>query len=378
MDFTGLRYMVVGAGLFGATVAERLAAGSGERVVVVDTRPHPGGICFSERCKDTGVEIHRHGIHVFHTSDEEVWHYINRFTDFNHHHYKVITLHNSRAYPFPISLVTLQLFFGQGLPDLDSARRFLATQTAGFSENARQNFEEVALARMGKPLYEAFIKGYTRKQWGRDPKFLSAHLADRIPVRLSYNTDFFTDPWQGLPLHGYGELFANLLKHPNIELLLGVDFLEIRRLVPETCSVIYTGPIDTLFDYRYGKLGWRSLDLNFETHNLDDFQGVASVNYPDEDVPITRIHDFRHLHPERQAEHRGTVICREFPKAWQEGSERYYPEPTPEGLHLFGRYAAELPPNYSVGGRIGSYRYLNMDQAIRQALDLYATRLQRR
>jgi UDP-galactopyranose mutase len=378
MDFTGLRYMVVGAGLFGATVAERLASQSNERVVVVDARPYAGGICFSERFNETGVEVHRHGIHVFHTSDEEVWQYINRFTDFNHYRYKVIAMHEGKAYPFPISLVTLQLFLGRGLPDIDSARRFLAGQTAGFSENSRRNFEEVALSRMGRPLYDAFIKGYSKKQWGREPKSLPAELADRIPVRLSYNTDFFTDPWQGLPLQGYSGLFRNLLSHPNIELLLGVDFREIRHLLPEECCVVYTGPIDELFEYKYGRLGWRSLDFAFEAHNVEDYQGIATVNYPDEDVPHTRVHEFQHLHPERRAQHHGTAICREFPRAWRKGAERYYPESTPGNLEIYGRYAAELPSNYYAGGRIGSYQYLNMDQAVRQALDLYATRLCRR
>lgn len=373
--YNSLQYLVVGAGFAGAVLAERIASVLGKHVLLVDKRAVPGGNSASALDPETGIECHTYGSHIFHTSDEAVWSYVTRFSDFTSYRHQVLVKTGGRVCFMPINLKTLCDFFGRDISPSE-AQALLAAAAEGDPATA-QNLEEKAVSLIGRPLYEAFVEGYTRKQWNLPPSLLPASIINRLPVRTDFNTAYFSDPRQGVPLRGYFTLFKNLVSHPNIEFLPNTDFQSIRPLLPETCQIFYTGMLDEFFGFSLGHLRWRSLRFEWETLPVRDFQGTTVMNYADPGVPFTRIHEFKHYHPERRVpfESPRTVICREYPQDWTPGREAYYPVNDAPNQALFARYmdlAAALP-NVHFCGRLASYRYWNMDQAIGAALSLFSS-----
>ena len=366
------RHVIAGSGFFGAVMAERIANVLHEPVLVVDSRAHVGGNSFSETDEATGIEYHRYGSHLFHTSSEEVWAWINRFTRFTNYRHRVMSRHAGRMYPMPINLMTLNSFFGADLRPHEVAA-FIAGRAAEGANAAPANFEEKAISLVGRELYEAFIRGYTAKQWETDPKPLPAEVISRLPVRHSYNDFYFADLYEGLPVDGYHAIFERIYAHELIQVVCGCDFFDVRPLLRPDATVVYTGPVDRYYDYRFGPLGWRTLDFEIERPEVDDWQGAAVVNYPDQDVAFTRIHEFKHLHPERRYPPGRTLIMREYSRFAQPGDEPYYPINTPADRDMYGRYAAlaQQEPNVVFGGRLGTYRYLDMHQAIGAALKAF-------
>ncbi|MFV0406603.1 MAG: UDP-galactopyranose mutase [Propioniciclava sp.] len=368
--------VVVGAGLFGLTVAERLAEQLGMRVLVIDRRSHLGGNAYSEPEPRTGIEVHRYGAHLFHTSNERVWAYVNRFTGFTNYVHKVYTTHRGVVYPMPVNLGTINQFFGAAYGP-EQARALIAEQAAELDGREPTNFVEKGISLIGRPLYEAFVMHYTAKQWQTDPADLPASIISRLPVRYTYDNRYFNDRYEGLPVDGYTAWFERMVDHPRIEVLLGTDFFaasgpvtkaEVTGQVP----VVYTGPVDRYFDYAAGELGWRTIDLEQEVLEIGDFQGTSVMNYADPDVPYTRIHEFRHFHPERDYPTDATVIMREYSRFAQRGDEPYYPINTEADRQRLLSYRAltEREPQVWFGGRLGTYKYLDMHMAIGAALSL--------
>jgi UDP-galactopyranose mutase len=328
---------------------------------------------------ETGIEIHTYGSHIFHTSNERVWNYINQFVSFTDYRHHVQTMYKGRVFPMPISLATINSFWGTALsPQEAQVRIQQEVADAGIVEPT--NLEEKAISLIGKSLYEAFIKGYTAKQWEKDPRDLPADIITRLPVRFNYNTTYFNDRWQGVPAEGYFAIFQNLLRSPLIEVRTGVDFEDVRHLVPADCVVIYTGMLDAYFHHQFGQLEWRSLRFETERVPVTDFQGCTVMNYADQDVPWTRIHEFKHYNPERRDafESPSTIVCREYPQTWRAGLEAYYPINNTRNRELCQRYQelAAKTPNLIMGGRLGAYQYWDMDKAIAHALDMVDRLLQ--
>lgn len=361
--------MVVGSGFFGLTVAERVAGELGRRVLVLERRNHFGGSAYSERDPGTGIEVHRHGSHLFHTSNRRVWDYANSFTSFTDYRHRVFTVHSGQAYPMPINLGTICAYFGRYLPP-DEARRLVRQQAGEIDRNAAANLEDKAVSLIGRPLYEAFVRGYTYKQWQTDPRELPADVITRLPVRYTFDNRYFADDFEGLPTDGYASWLARMADHPRIDLRLGIDFFDVRDRIPARTPIVYTGPLDRYFDYAEGELGWRTLDFEWETLLVGDFQGTAVMNYADSDVPWTRIHEFRHLHPERDYPTDRTVVAREYSRRALRTDEPYYPLNSPADRTTLERYRvrARREPNVFFGGRLGTYQYLDMHMAIASAL----------
>ena len=341
--------IVAGAGIWGSTVARRLAE-AGRKVLVLEKRKAVGGNC---RCRTIdGIEVHLYGSHIFHTSDEAVWKFVNRFAAFNDYRHGVLANYRGKIYHLPIGCTLLKEFFGRDL------------KPSELDESDRQ------------ALFDAFIRGYTSKQWGVPPEEVDPSIIARLKVRDTYSTDYFDDPHQGIPLAGYNELFRKLLDHPNITVRCNRTFtLSGLQTSPSSPAIYYSGPIDALFDYRFGALPWRS--LRFETEHVArrDYQGATVVNYTEASVPYTRIHEFRHYHPEAQgafAKPKGTIITREYPADWRKGDEPYYPIATAESAALLAKYQAEAAkiPGLVIGGRLGGYKYYDMDKSIAAALSL--------
>lgn len=361
--------LIVGAGLFGSVIAERLAS-QGQPVTVIDRRSHIGGNCWSEVDPQTGIEVHRYGSHIFHTSNLEVWDYLSRFTQWNTYQHHVWTACQDRIYSMPINLATINSLYGKNLNPED-AREFIKAESAkeGILEPA--NLEEKAISLIGRPLYEAFIKGYSIKQWQKDPKTLPADIITRLPVRFSYENRYFNDTWEGIPLEGYGRLFERLLDHPLIETRLNTDWSDLRESIDPQTLVIYTGAIDRFFDCRLGSLEWRAIDFEVERFDIADFQGASVINSADEAIPYTRTHEFRHYHPERDYPDK-TIIYREYSRSAQPNDEPYYPVNDARNNKLYAAYQdlAAQTPNVLFGGRLGSYRYYDMDDVVAEALKM--------
>jgi UDP-galactopyranose mutase len=367
--------VIAGAGLFGLTVAERCARELGLRVLVADRRDHIGGNAYSEVEPSTGIEVHRYGAHLFHTSNERVWDYVNRFTAFTDYRHRVFTIFKGRVYPMPINLGTICEYFGRAMSP-DQARALIAEQAREVTEPA--NLEEKAISLIGRPLYEAFIRGYTAKQWQTDPRELPAEIITRLPVRYTFDNRYFADRYEGLPVDGYTAWLERMADHPRIEIRLGTDFFDLDA--PGNVPVVYTGPLDRYFGHREGTLGWRTLDFEREVLPTGDFQGTPVMNYADQDVPYTRIHEFRHFHPEREYPSDRTVIVREYSRFAEAGDEPYYPIDTAQDRAGLTRYRdlARAEKDVWFGGRLGTYRYLDMHMAIASALTLYDNRLRPR
>jgi UDP-galactopyranose mutase len=362
--------LVVGSGFYGLTVAEQAAA-DGHRVGIIERRDHPGGNAWSSPDSVTGIEVHRYGSHIFHTSNTAVWEYVNQFAKFNDYRHRVWTVHDGRVYPMPISLATINQFFEVHLSPQE-ARHLVASQSVDTPSRAA-NFEEKAISLIGRPLYEAFIRGYTLKQWQTDPTELPASVISRLPVRYTYNTRYFSDEWEGIPVEGYGRLLESMAAAPEIALWLGVDWFEIRDRVPKGVPIVYTGPVDQFFDYCAGRLAWRTLDLHTEVLEVPDYQGTAVVNYADEDVAHTRIHEFRHYDPARPSLDTHTVIMTEYSRWAAQNDEPYYPVSRSQDREMLSAYRklADREALIFFGGRLGTYAYLDMHAAIASALGAY-------
>jgi UDP-galactopyranose mutase len=372
MNYGDADLVIVGAGFFGLTIAECAARELGSRVLVVERRNHIGGNAHSRIDPDTGDEVHVYGSHIFHTNSDEVWHYLHRFTEFTAYQHHVFTRHSGRVFPMPITLGTICAFFGRAFTP-DEARALLNDQAAESATREPGNLEEKAISLIGRPLYEAFIRGYTAKQWQTDPRDLPADIITRLPVRYTFDARYFDDTYQGLPKQGYFTLFERMAANPLIRIETNTDFFAIREQLPSV-PVIYTGPLDRYFDFRLGHLGWRTLGFEREVAETHDFQGTAVMNYADEDVTFTRIHEFRHLHPERRVEASRTVIFREYSRRAGVDDEPYYPVDTTADRRMYDSYRAlaVLEPDVIFGGRLGSYRYLDMHQAIGAALKVFS------
>jgi UDP-galactopyranose mutase len=367
--------VVVGSGLFGLTVAERVAEELGLRVLILDRRTHVGGNAWSEREPTTGIETHRYGAHLFHTSNARVWSYVNRFTSFTGYQHRVFTIYEDRVYPMPINLGTICSYFGRYMSPAE-ARALVVEQAGDLSPDAASNLEEKAISLIGRPLYEAFVRGYTAKQWQTDPKELAPEIIARLPVRYTFDNRYFADTWEGLPTDGYAAWIERMVDHPLIDVVLDTDFFEVRDDLPDV-PVVYTGPLDRYFSYCAGPLGWRTLDFEEEVLDVGDFQGTSVMNYADENVPWTRIHEFRHFHPERSYPKDKTVIVREYSRRAESGDEPYYPIDARSDRERLATYRALADQESRVlfGGRLGTYKYLDMHMAIASALTLVDNRL---
>lgn len=356
------RIAVAGAGFSGAVIAHELAR-AGHTIDVFEPRPHVAGNCHTERDSGSGILLHRYGPHIFHTDNERVWNYVRRFDEFMPFTNRVKAVVRAQVYSMPVNLHTINQFFGQCLGPAD-ARAFLAAQAERPAGEPR-NFEEQALAGMGRALYEAFFRGYTQKQWGRAPSELPASVLKRLPLRFSYDDNYYASRWQGLPRHGYTRIVERMLDARGIRVHLGIPFT--RAMCAGYARVFYTGPIDAWFDHADGRLGYRTLDFSFERHD-GDFQGNAVINYCDSDVPWTRIAEHKHFAPWET--HQATIISREHSRSCEPADTPYYPLRLATEKALLARYVerARAEAKVSFVGRLGTYRYLDMHVTIAEAL----------
>jgi UDP-galactopyranose mutase len=354
-------YLIVGAGFAGSVLAERLASQLDKRVLIVDKRPHIAGNMY-DHYDDAGILVHKYGPHIFHTNARDVFEYLSRFTSWRPYEHRVLASVDGQLVPIPINLDTVNRLYGLALsgPELTA---FFAARAEPLGR-ARTS-EDVVVGKVGRELYEKFFRGYTRKQWGLDPSELDAAVTARVPTRTNRDDRYFTDTYQAMPRHGYTRLFERLLSHPNISVMLNTDFHTIDGLIPYR-ELIYSGPIDAFFEYRYGRLPYRSLEFQFETLDRPVAQPVGTVNYPNEHL-YTRTTEFKYLTGQ---EHPKTSVVYEIPRA--EG-DPYYPVPRPENAALYRRYKAlaENTPGVHFVGRLATYQYYNMDQVVAQALKTF-------
>jgi len=354
-------YLIVGAGFAGSVLAERLANGSNKRVLICDKRSHIGGNAYDFYNED-GILVHKYGPHIFHTNSREVFEYLSRFTEWRSYQHRVLACVDGQLVPIPINLDTINKLYGLNLTSFEVQKFF--ESIAEPVEYIRTS-EDVVVSKVGRELYEKFFRNYTRKQWGLDPSELDASVTSRVPTRTNRDDRYFTDTYQAMPRHGYTKMFEKMLDHPNIKIMLNTDYREIVKDIPFK-EMIYTGPVDAYFDYRYGKLPYRSLEFKHETHDTEKFQPAPVVNYPNEHL-YTRITEFKDLTGQ---EHRKTSIVYEFPQA--EG-DPYYPVPRKENQEIYAKYKtlADATPGVHFVGRLATYRYYNMDQIVAQALNEY-------
>ena len=356
-------FVVVGAGFFGAVFAHEVKQ-SGKKVLVIEKRDHIGGNCYSYDDPETGINIHKYGPHIFHTADKTIWTYINTFAEFNHYRHRVRTKIRDQEYSLPINLTTINRFFNLHLTP-EEAAVFLKSKSSVAASPA--NLEDKAISLIGRELYEAFIKGYTTKQWGCDPRDLPADIITRLPVRASDNDLYYDDDYQGIPLGGYTPIFEKLLKGIPVE--LKTNFFDKRESWQSIArKIVYTGPIDQYFNYRFGRLTWRSIRCEAERIPRHDYQGISIMNYADREIPYTRIIEPKHFYPEKVHLWRETVIVREYP--CDNPAEPYYPvglKPDRDLLHQYQKAQAG-EKNVIFGGRLAEYKYYDMDQAISGAL----------
>ena len=354
-------YLIVGAGFAGSVLAERLAAGSDKKVLICDKRPHIGGNAY-DHYNEAGILVHKYGPHIFHTNSQEVFEYLSRFTDWRPYQHRVRASVDGQIVPIPINLDTINSLYGLNLTSFEVEEFF--KKVAEPVERIRTS-EDVVVSKVGRELYEKFFRNYTRKQWGLDPSELDASVTSRVPTRTNRDDRYFTDTYQAMPRHGYTRLFENMLDHPNIKIMLNCDYREIEKAIPFT-QMIYTGPVDSYFDYCYGKLPYRSLEFKHETHDIPVYQQAPVVNYPNEQL-YTRVTEFKYLTGQ---DHAKTSIVFEFPKAQ---GDAYYPVPRKENAELYAKYKAlaDRTPKVNFVGRLATYKYYNMDQIVAQALTTY-------
>jgi UDP-galactopyranose mutase len=359
--------LVVGAGYAGSVIAERFGSQRGVRVLVIDRRPHIGGNAY-DYVDDHGVLVHKYGPHIFHTNAMPIVDYLSQFTDWRPYEHRVVAAVDGQLLPMPINRDTVNRLYGLDLKTEEDVEAFYAERREHVPYI--RTSEDAVVAKVGRDLYEKFFRGYTRKQWERDPSELHASVCARIPIRTNTDDRYFTDAWQKMPADGYTKMFERILGHPNIEVRVGVDFADVKDEV-DYDHVVYTGPIDKYFGYRFGELPYRSLEFELRTEPTPDgglVQPAASVNQPDPDVPYTRTTEFRHM--TGQSPHGSSTLAVEFPRS--EG-DPYYPIPNDETRALYRKYeilAAEVP-GVTFVGRLARYQYLNMDQVVGQALSTY-------
>jgi UDP-galactopyranose mutase len=355
-------YLVVGAGFAGATIAERLAAHAGKRVLICDKRPHIGGNAF-DHYDEAGILVHKYGPHIFHTNSRDVFEYLSRFTEWRPYQHRVMASVDGQLVPIPINLDTVNRLYGTSYTsgELDAFFKSVAEPVAQVRTS-----EDVIVGRVGRELYEKFFRNYTRKQWGLDPSELDASVTSRVPVRTNRDDRYFTDTYQAMPQHGYTRMFERMLTHPNIKILLNADYREVEGTIPHA-EVVFTGPVDEFFDYRFGRLPYRSLEFKFETRNVPVAQPGAVINYPN-DNPYTRVTEFKYLTGQ---EHAKTTLVYEYARA---NGDPYYPVPRPENAALYKQYQdlADATSGVHFLGRLGTYKYYNMDQVVAQSLTLYS------
>ena len=368
--------VVVGSGFFGLTIAERCANELGLDVLVLERRSHLGGNAYSEVEPETGIEVHIYGAHLFHTSNERVWDYVNRFTTFTGYQHRVFARYQGQVYSFPMNLGLINQFFGRSHTP-DEARALIAEQASEIDTDQAQNLEEKGISLIGRPLYEAFVKGYTAKQWQTDPKELSPDIISRLPVRYTFDNRYFNDTYEGLPTDGYTAWLTRMADHPKIEIRLDTDFFDVADDYRGRVPIVYTGPVDEYFGNSEGRLSWRTVDLEAEVKDVDDFQGTPVVNYNDEEVPYTRILEFKHFHPERTYLPGKTVVVHEYSRFAEPDDEPYYPVNTADDRAKLLKYRdlAKQEPMVLFGGRLGTYKYLDMHMAIGSALSMFDNKL---
>ncbi|WP_438022236.1 UDP-galactopyranose mutase [Sorangium sp. So ce233] len=351
-------YLIVGAGFAGSVLAERLASQMNKSVLLCDKRPHIGGNAY-DCYDDAGVLIHKYGPHIFHTASPRIFRYLSQFTEWRPYEHRVLAHVDDKLVPFPINVDTVNALYGTNYSPAEVEAFF--ARVAEPIKHCRTS-EDAVVSKVGRELYEKFFRNYTRKQWGLDPSELDAAVASRVPARTNYDSRYFTDEFQAMPLRGYTRMFENMLDHKKIRIVLNTDYRDIMNEV-NFREMIYTGPVDAFFDHRYGKLPYRSLDFKFETHDKEVFQPGAVINYPNEHA-YTRITEFKYLTGQQ---HPKTSVVYEFPTA--EG-DPYYPVPRPENAEIYRKYKAlaDATPNVHFVGRLATYRYYNMDQVVGQAL----------
>ena len=361
-------YLIVGAGLFGAVFAHE-ATKKGKTCLVIDKRGHIGGNIYTEEVE--GIQVHRYGAHIFHTSRKDVWEYINQFAEFNHFVNSPIAVYKDELYNLPFNMNTFHQLWGVKTPAQAKAK--IQEQIARMHITHPKNLEEQALALVGQDVYEKLIEGYTRKQWGRECKDLPSFIIKRLPLRYTYDNNYFKDPYQGIPKGGYTRIIKKMLE--GVQVCLNTDFFANKKeLMDQAEKVLFTGMIDEFYDYCYGELEYRSLRFETETLEMGNYQGHAVVNYTDYEVPYTRIIEHKHFEFGTQPK---TVITREYPAAWEKGREPYYPVNDPKNSELFDKYERKALDEKKVlfGGRLGMYRYMDMDQVIEEALAMAETEL---
>jgi len=354
-------HLIVGAGFAGSVLAERLAAGSDKKVLICDKRSHIGGNAY-DHYNEAGILVHKYGPHIFHTNSREVFDYLSRFTQWRPYQHRVRASVDGQIVPIPINLDTINSLYGLSLTSFEVEDFF--KKVAEPCEQIRTS-EDVVVSKVGRDLYQKFFRNYTRKQWGLDPSELDASVTSRVPTRTNRDDRYFTDTYQSMPLHGYTRMFERMLDHPNIKVLLNCDYRDVEKDIPFR-EMIYTGPVDTYFDYCFGKLPYRSLEFKHETHDQAVFQSAPVVNYPNEQS-YTRVTEFKYLTGQ---EHTRTSVVYEFPKA--EG-DPYYPIPRKENSAIYAKYKALADRTAGVNfvGRLATYNYYNMDQIVAQALTTY-------
>ncbi|MFD1392871.1 UDP-galactopyranose mutase [Lacticaseibacillus jixianensis] len=361
-----MRILIVGAGLFGAVSAHELAK-QGHAITVIDKRAHIAGNVYTKEV--AGIQVHAYGAHIFHTSSRAVWDYVHQFADFNRYTNEVVANYHGELYNLPFNMNTFYQMWGVTTPAQAQAK--IAAQRAALGDKTPTNLEEQAISLVGTDIYRKLVRDYTAKQWGQDPRRLPAFIIRRLPVRFTFDNNYFNDPYQGIPIGGYTQVVAKMLAHPNVTVTLNRDFLAAREAyLRDYDAIVYTGMIDQFFDYRFGPLAYRSLRFETKTLATPNFQGNAVINYTDAQTPFTRIIEHKWFEfGAGSTDH--TVITREYPQAWRPGGEPYYPLNDQENDSLFAQYqdyAQTTVPQVAFGGRLGMYRYYNMDQVIAAAL----------
>jgi len=353
-------FLIVGAGLFGSTFAQQ-AKEKGKTCLIIDKRNHTAGNAYTEKIE--GINVHKYGPHIFHTSDESIWNYVNRFAEFNSYVNRPKVNYKGKIYSFPINLFTLYQMFGVGTPE--EAKQLLADLKT--NNKSPKNLEEWILSEVGEEIYRTFIYGYTKKQWGREPRELPASIIRRLPIRLTFDDNYYTDKYQGIPIGGYTQMIEKMQE--GIEVRLGVDFFEDRvKFEGMAETIVFTGPIDEFVGNHHGELEYRSLRFETQILPIEDFQGNALVNYTEEEIPFTRICEPKHFESTKSG---STVITKEYPQAWSSGEEKFYPVNDEENntrYLLYRKMAEDLSPKYIFGGRLAEYKYYDMHQVIGSAL----------
>ena len=355
-------YLIVGAGLYGAVFAHEMTK-AGKKCLVIDKRNHIAGNIYCEDIE--GINVHKYGAHIFHTSDRKIWDYINEFADFNHYVNSPVAVYKDELYNLPFNMNTFSKMWNINTPK--EAQDMIASQIADLDITEPKNLEEQALSLVGKDVYEKLVKHYTEKQWGRSCKELPAFIIKRLPLRFTYDNNYFSDPYQGIPKGGYTAIVEKMLEGSDV--LLGTDYFEYRKEHPDIAhKIVYTGQLDQFFDYRYGVLEYRSVRFETEIIDCSNYQGNAVVNYTGDEVPYTRIIEHKHFEFGTQPK---TVISKEYSSEWKKGDEPYYPVNNEKNEALVEKYreAAAKEKNVIFGGRVGDYRYYDMDKVIAAALD---------